>query len=288
MDKGGVSHSAAPRDILEFQGVREVQVASNWFVGAARDVGSRSRQEDNYDIHGFVDPDTGVLESLLMIVADGMGGHSGGDVASMTAVSRFVEAFDPGRDLAGPEDVPERLRYAAVEANRSIARAIDENEALHGMGATLVAVLIAGDALWWISIGDSPLFLLRDTTLVRLNEDHSMKPIYAQLAAEGRLDPNDDSAQRGAHVLRSALSGGELTLVDLTRTSYPLAEGDQLIVATDGIDSLRPEQIVDVLNRHDPGDAQTAVEALITAVKQEDRPYQDNVSILLYSHMKTA
>lgn len=263
-------------------------MANNQFVGAARDVGSRSRQEDNYDVHGLVDPDTGVLQYLLMIVADGMGGHTSGDVASTTAVNRFVEAFDPGRHVEDAQSIPKRLNDAAIEANRAIGRAVEENEALRGMGSTLVAALIAGDSLWWISIGDSPLFLFRGSDLVRLNEDHSMKPVYAQLMAEGRIAADDASSPKGSHMLRSALSGADLTLVDLPGDPYRLMPGDQLIVATDGIDSLRPEQIVETLLRHELGDAQTTVEALIAAVKQQNREYQDNVSVLLYSHMKNS
>ncbi|MYK88913.1 MAG: SpoIIE family protein phosphatase, partial [Acidobacteria bacterium] len=130
-------------------------------------IGAREAQEDEF---GFIDGSTLDPDGRhpVVIVADGMGGHAGGEMAGRLAVRAFVDAY--GLDGA-PAD---RLGAALDAANRSIDDAVRENLSLDGMGATLVAATVTTDGLEWISVGDSPLYLYRAGRLKRLNEDHSM------------------------------------------------------------------------------------------------------------------
>lgn len=82
-------------------------------------------------------------------------------------------------------------------------------------GTTLLAVWIGAGVIWWISVGDSPLFLWRNRRLLRLNEDHSMRAIYLKYISRGGM--TYEEAMRHGHLLRSAVIGGELTLVDAPR-----------------------------------------------------------------------
>ena len=142
-------------------------------------LGKREIQEDEL---GFIDGPTldPGGQHPVVIVADGMGGHASGELASRLAVRAFVEAY-------GTEGPPaDRLRAALDRANQAIDDAIRDNLSLDGMGTTLVAAAVTADGLEWISVGDSPLYLCRGGRLKRLNEDHSMAPV---ITAMREIDP---------------------------------------------------------------------------------------------------
>lgn len=140
-------------------------------------LGKRERQEDDL---GHIDGNTLDPEGnhSVALVADGMGGHAAGEVASRAAVRGFVQAYGT-RGLAR-----DRLQSALDRANAAIAEEVDQNAALSGMGTTLVAAAVTKQGLHWISVGDSSLYLFRAGRLERLNEDHSMRPVIARLLEE--------------------------------------------------------------------------------------------------------
>jgi protein phosphatase len=123
---------------------------------ALQSPGKRGYQEDDY---GVLDAD-GKGEHLLFLVADGMGGHAGGDTASAVVTESFTEAY-----RAASGSTRERLQLALAAANAALAAAIADNSALKGMGSTLVAAVVSAAGLEWLSVGDSPLWLYRDGTL---------------------------------------------------------------------------------------------------------------------------
>ena len=119
--------------------------------------GAREYQEDDFRIVGFRDRDPDGCD-LLLVLADGMGGHRGGARASRLAISTFVDAFpqETGRATA-------RLRAALEAANAEVGRVAEEDRRYHGMGCTLVACAVTDDgAVHWISVGDSPLWRVRN------------------------------------------------------------------------------------------------------------------------------
>ena len=217
-----------------------------------------------------------------MILADGMGGHQGGAAASRIAVSTFSEAF---KTMSGT--IEERLRNSLDAANAAIGRHADENTHCRGMGCTLVACVVTNDEVArWISVGDSPLWLLHaadgdgDRSIQRLNDDHSMKPVLEELVRLGRLS-SEEAARGPAHQLRSALMGDELGLVDEGQR-IPLSTGDRMIVASDGLETLSLAEIQRICER-----SSTATEAateLLTNVEAVGRRSQDNATVIIYRH----
>ena len=233
-------------------------------------LGAREVQEDDF---GFVDgctldPDG---QHPVVVVADGMGGHASGEIASRLAVRAFVEAY-------GTEGRPsDRLRAGLDRANRAIDDAVRKNLSLDGMGTTLVAAAVTTDGLEWVSVGDSPLFLYRDGRLKRLNEDHSMAPV---IAAMREIDP---ATARGMNPneLRSALVGFALTMVDASPMPELLRPRDLILLASDGLNTLDEGEMTSIIaGRH--GDGPEAVkDALLAAVAARDAPAQDNVTVAL-------
>ncbi len=230
-------------------------------------IGKRERQEDAYAVRYFPD-------GLLAIVCDGMGGHHMGGMASRTAVSAFMEAFE----AAGGELVPgARLRHALEMANATVREAFIEHETYGG--TTLLAAFATRSSLWWVSVGDSPLFLWRNRRLQRLNEDHSMRPIYEAFAASGCISHKEAMDQ--GHLLRSAVTGGELDLIDLHASPYPLLPGDRLLLATDGADPLlQPFCFAEPTRALLEMDEGNLAARLVEACRALDEPLADNTTII--------
>ena len=128
---------------------------------------------------GTPDPDA---PAVLAVLADGMGGHAGGAVASSLACEEFLAAF--GRERGSAQ---RRLLDALGAANLAIADKVAETPILSGMGCTLVGVSFGREGVEWVSVGDSPLLLYRRGEIALLNEDHSLAPELDRQAAAGKI-----------------------------------------------------------------------------------------------------
>ena len=233
--------------------------------------GQREYQEDDY---GLLDG----REHFLLLVADGMGGHVGGATASGLLRQTFVEAYP---QTSGP--IIDRLRTCLDEANAAIAAAVAENPALYSMGSTLVAAVVASEGLHWISVGDSPLWLFRAGQLERLNADHSMPPVRADLVATGRMTAEEAAQDPRRHSLRSAVMGDDVHLIDVSSQPVALARGDRLLLASDGLLTLSEQAIAAILEKTQDAPLEDSVAALIQAVEAAEHPQQDNTTVLLYA-----
>lgn len=165
----------------------------------------------------------------------------------------------------------ERLHAALDAANAAVGKLM-KRHAQEG-GTTLVAGFIGSGVVRWISVGDSSLLLWRRGRLIRLNADHSLRPVLENaLPGKGRL----------SHMLRSALMGGEISMVDAPPTPMPLLPGDRLIVCSDGADELLnpgavPVELAALLSKCGDNDAA----ALIALLCQQGNPTADNATVIV-------
>ncbi len=126
-------------------------------------------------------PPTANNTRLVAVLADGMGGHTAGALASRMVCDSFISTY---AGLNGAR--PERLLKSLTSANDSIAAQVRANPTLAGMGTTLVAAVFGNEGVEWVSVGDSPLLLFRRGEIALLNEDHSLAPELDRLAAAGQ------------------------------------------------------------------------------------------------------
>lgn len=217
---------------------------------------------------------------LVAVLADGMGGHAAGDVASTLVCGMFLEAF--GTEDSTEEPVTDRLTRALEAANNAVRRKTEKDPALGGMGATLVALaLSATGRAEWISVGDSPLYIWRAGEMVRLNQDHSLAPLLDQMVADGKMTLAQAQSDPRRHYLRSAVTGEDLDLVDVADTPLPLHPGDILIAASDGLLTLEEEEIRRIASAYAPEGAGAVADALLRAVDAEAVPHQDNTTVVV-------
>jgi serine/threonine protein phosphatase PrpC len=185
-------------------------------------------------------PDLAEEVNYVMIVADGMGGHAAGEVASRMAISALVSlALDIPDwifkvDEEHARELERRARTRVQEVGAMLVERGERDPALRGMGTTLTAVRSLGRDLMVTHVGDSRAYLLRAGGLHRLTRDHT----YAQLLVDtGQLSPGDAAVSRHRHVLTNALGGsGDDVQVDTDRLS--LEDGDRLLLCSDGLTDL--------------------------------------------------
>ena len=246
-----------------------------WSVAFRQWRGERPYQEDDFGIVGGTFGGDGTPPELLMVLADGMGGEVGGARASRSVVRTFLGRFG---EIEGPTDA--RLNECLDEANRGLHDQVAFDPDLDGMGSTVVAAVYDGRNVSWLSVGDSPMWLFAEGRLTRLNADHSMAPVLDGMVERGEMSRQEALTDGTRHMLRSAVTGLEVDYVDCDRHPCRLGQGDYLLVASDGIETLTEEDIEHCLDTTD-GNAEAAADALYSAVQAADRPNQDNVTFLL-------
>lgn len=233
-------------------------------------LGDRPGQED-YSIFRTLANGT----ELIAVLADGMGGHTSGEVASKLAVDTFDATFSNHTSNL----IPVKLGAALQQCNSELANCIRSNPALDGMGCTLVGIYISKAGIEWISVGDSPLFLFRSGKLTRLNADHSMAPVIAESLKSGKINKEEAKNHPNRNALRSALMGGELNLVDASSSPNSLYAGDIVLLASDGLLTLSDSQIQKLLSSCKNISAQAIADLLINEVKAKNKPRQDNTTV---------
>lgn len=237
--------------------------------------GSRGEQEDAYAFSDIIAADHRI-EGLLAVVADGMGGHTSGEQASELALENFIDAFHIATGT-----LRERFKAAALGANDALAQELKKSPELEGMGTTLLAVGMTQAGVEWISIGDSPLYLWRDKTLKRLNEDHSFRPMLHEMLESGKLTQADAAKHPFRNLLRAAVTGAEIEMIDQPKEPLKLLAGDMIIAASDGVQTLSEEQIVSALTKSSQANASAIASALLHAVVGARHPKQDNTTVAI-------
>jgi serine/threonine protein phosphatase PrpC len=229
---------------------------------AATDVGRmRKNNEDSY-----------LSQQPVAAVADGMGGHSAGEVASAIAIEELAALRDRGpweNETAATDD----LKQAILRANRRIREMAAGDRKLNGMGTTLVALLEDGDLVHLANVGDSRGYLLRQGELSQVTVDHSL---VQELVDDGRLSPEDAERHPQRSVITRAL--GIDPEVEFDLFTYKLQVGDRLLLCSDGLsDVVEPAQIRNVLLR--VRDPQQAARRLVAVANEQGGP--DNITVIV-------
>lgn len=247
-------------------------MAFQFELAGAQIDGARDYQEDAFLITHLTDAKGN--PSALIIVADGMGGHAAGNVASNMA----VQAFNKHVSANYPTDDPSNILYECViMANNSIKDTIHETPALAGMGCTMVAAILEDEKLWWVSVGDSHLYILRGKELIKKNADHSYGGFLDRMEAQGTpVEPEPGLAR---NMLMSAVTGDEINEIDVSSKPFELQPDDRVILCSDGMDTLSTGKIIQFAEWSDT--PRECAEALLNGVEDAGMPKQDNVTVIV-------
>lgn len=207
-------------------------------IGAATDIGQvREGNEDSF-----------LVVAPLYAVADGMGGHRGGEVASSLALETVQGMFERREGS---------LADQVVEANRAVFDRSKNDRTVSGMGTTLTAALVDGSRVHLVHVGDSRAYLLRGGELAQLTEDHTL---VHRMVMEGEISQEEAETHPHRSILTRALGVDQSVQVD--EGDVEVSDGDRLLLCTDGLTGMVPEgQIREILL--ESADPQEAVEKLV-------------------------
>lgn len=215
--------------------------------------------------------DSGYAGEHLFVVADGMGGHAGGDVASALAIQSIAH-IDRSFDTAS--DAAKALRSALLEANQELAETVFEHPELAGMGTTVSGVVRVGDRLALAHIGDSRIYRWRDGELTQVTKDHTF---VQRLVDSGRITAEEAAVHPRRSVLMRVLGDVDLT-PEIDIEVLDTRPGDRWVLCSDGLSGYVTEQRMSELLDENP-DAAAAVEALIDESLDHGAP--DNVTVVV-------
>lgn len=232
---------------------------------AAQWIGKRHRQEDAYTVKFFP-------EGVLAVVCDGMGGHHDGALAASMVVESYLRSFEKNDELP----ILQRMRQAMEDSNENIRRTF-ESRSVYG-GTTLLAVFAGSGVLRWVSVGDTALYLWRRNRLIRLNQDHSYRDVFRSYIGAGMTA---QEALRRGHVLRSAITGESLDLVDAPTIPYPLLPEDRIVLTTDGSENLLAPELLTSTGRSILNNREGSLPvAIIEACQAMNDPHADNTTVV--------
>lgn len=237
--------------------------------GSATDVGLV--RNDNQDAWGAFPVDgerAAPPESLLFVVADGMGGHQGGEEASRTAVAAMRDYFFR---TASPA-VDDRLRGAVEHANEAIYRKALANEALTGMGTTCTAIAIREASAWLAHVGDSRAYRVTVDAMEQLSRDHTHVEEMVRLQIISR---DEAAVHPQRHALLRSLGLGADVEIDLLGPIHLRAE-DRFLLCSDGLGAVPLEVVRDTVLAHSP---QEACDRLVQLANEAGGP--DNTTVLV-------
>lgn len=239
-------------------------------IATAETIGTRAEQQDAAAVVRI--GETG--DAALLVLADGLGGHADGAQAARIVVETFRERAAGGA-FVELELSRDTLDQAIEEANGRIRSAGDPMDE-RSMGSTAVAAVVAEGRLVWISVGDSHLYVWRGGRLAKLNADHSRA---GMMIRHGHA-PDEPAVLEARSLLASALLGRAIEEIDKPATSFSLAVGDVILLASDGLDVLSDAEIAHTIAESADRGADAISRALIAAVLGLGLSRQDNATVV--------
>ena len=244
-------------------------------MGISSVFGTRPEQQDS--VFGQIDG-----QSAIAVVCDGMGGMNGGELASQTAVKLLVEDYFKKKPIS---DVPEFLKQETLSMDTAVYGLKDENGKRLNGGTTVVCVIVEENKLWWLSVGDSRIYIVRSGEILTVNQEHNFRMLLDERLKKGLITEEEYHAgEDQAEALISYLGMGNVTLMDINKEPFILMENDIVILCSDGLYKRLPDQdILEIISYEEP-DMQRAARRLTEVVMKRTQKSQDNTSIVMLEY----
>ena len=212
-------------------------------------------------LHRAGNEDSGLISPKIIAVADGMGGHAGGEVASRIAINSLVESSSSA----------DAILKVTNDINNKIVKKSAAQPDLAGMGTTLTALQINGDVAELLHVGDSRCYAFTGGKLSQLSQDHT---VMQELIDQGRITPEEAINHPQRSLLTKALMGD--SQVNPVLQLYPIKLGDQFLLCSDGLTAVLSDLEISKILKKSSG--QNLVEELVSETKAKGAP--DNVTVI--------
>lgn len=248
-------------------------------VGNAQHIGMREEQQDAFGISDIFNSEEVSTKGIFAVLADGMGGLDNGAECSRMVVSLMLDAFAKG-ELQ--QEMPDALANMVEHVNRSIYIQFNDGNEESMTGSTVIATLLNENMLYWISVGDSRIYLFRNNRLTQLNREHNYGTLLDENARLGIISTEEAMENPNRAALTSFIGIPALVEVDRNTEPLQLQAGDKILMCSDGLFSaLSDEEIAGLLQKK----PREAAQELVDRVMQRNRKYQDNVTVIVLGYM---
>jgi serine/threonine protein phosphatase PrpC len=245
-------------------------------LGNAHHIGKRENQQDSFTISNMSNAELCARKGILCVVADGMGGMADGAEISAIVISTMQQHFNEAPPLGQPA---QELLNMVVAANENVNRFVDGRS--RG-GSTVVATIVHEGKLYWISVGDSRIYLIRQGAIVQLNTEHVYMMDLAERVATGEISWEEAQSDPQKKALTSYLGMGQLEKIDRNLQPVDLIAGDYILLMSDGIfGTLSNDEILGAIT---PYPYNTA-EELERRVLAKQKPNQDNLTAVVVRYL---
>ena len=233
-------------------------------VGLLSDIGNMRKLNEDY-LGYFQDK-----YKRFYVIADGMGGHNAGEVASKIAVDTIIDYINSVKDI---EDGSEVLRNAIALANESIYKLSQGNGELSGMGTTITIGLIVDNCLFVANVGDSSLYVIKEDGITKITKDHSL---VQQLIDSGSITEKEDKLHPNKNIITRAL--GTYAIVEVDTFKVDLQGVIKIIMCTDGLtNEVNTSEMYDIVLKNDND---VSCKKLVELSKQKGG--RDNISVIVF------
>ena len=220
---------------------------------------------------------------VLAMVCDGMGGMADGGRASRTAIQMMAQGFQKVEKM--PDlDIPRFFQQGIYAIDRTIAEIPKEDG--KGSGTTMVACIAEDNRLYWASVGDSRIYIIRGTQIKQVTRDHNYKFRLDEMVAAGQISREEAAAARHQEALISFLGMGNVSLMDINTTPFEMQFGDVIMLCSDGITQTLPDSQIRQIITADAVKPEQKAEALIEAAIHANTHSQDNTSVVLICYQE--
>lgn len=218
---------------------------------------------------------------VLGIVCDGMGGMADGGRASQTAIQMMVQGFEQ-IEKASNVNIPGFFRQGIQVIDKTIYNFPKENG--KGSGTTMVAVIAEDNKLYWASVGDSRIYIIRGGSMKQITRDHNYWLRLQEMVAAGQMSQEEAMGKRQKEALISFLGIGNVSLMDINTQPFEMQTGDTIMLCSDGITKTLPDEQIQKIITADIVSLEEKARTLVRAAVTNNTHSQDNTSVAILQY----